>query len=243
VAGFSIARMRAVVLPLFLATALVGATLGPVSPTPEEATAAALDALSRHVKRSSHDGALRMAFQAYYNYRAAMPERVTKPYFYYVDLGLDNAARRGYVFDMEALTLVEGPFTVAHGRGSATGRNGAPTRFSNRPGSNASSLGLYLAQETYRFRGKAGGRPYVSTGLRLSGESGRFNDAARRRGIVAHGATYVTATSAGRSEGCPAMEMRRAERLLPLLADGGIVFLFSPRDARWLRDDPWVRAD
>jgi hypothetical protein len=75
----------------------------------------------------------------------------------------------------------------------------------------------------------------------LRGESGRFNDAAEARGIVAHGAPYVTATAAGRSEGCPAMEPERAERLLPLLANGGVVILYSPNDERWLREEPWVR--
>jgi hypothetical protein len=142
---------------------------------------------------------------------------------------------------MEALTLVEGPFTVSHGHGSLP-RDGVPGTFSNRPGSNASSLGLYLAQETYTFRGKSGGRPYTSVGLRMRGESGEFNDAARRRGIVAHGAPYVTAGRAGKSEGCPAMEQALARRLLPMLADGGVVFIYSPRDTRWLRADPWVQA-
>jgi hypothetical protein len=115
-----------------------------------------------------------------------------------------------------------------------------PTVFSNVPGSHASSLGLYLTRETYAFRGRAGGRAYRSVGLRLRGESGAFNDAAEERGIVVHGAPYVTASGAGRSEGCPAMEPERAERLLPLLAGGSVVFIYSPRDARWLREGPWV---
>jgi hypothetical protein len=38
------------------------------------------------------------------------------------------------------------------------------------------------------------------------------------------------------------MEQARARRLLPLLADGALVFLFSPRDAQWMRADPWVNA-
>jgi hypothetical protein len=207
-----------------------------------DAAETALDALAPHVERTSHADALRMAFQAYFNYRAAHPDRVRNPYFYFVDLGLDNRTRRGYVFDMASLTLVDGPFTVAHGRGSASARDGVPTNFSNRPGSKASSLGLYLAQETYAFNGRSGGRSYRSVGLRMRGESGAFNDAARRRGIVAHGAPYVTASAAGRSEGCPAMEPKRAARLLPLLADGGVVFIFSPLDARWLREATWVHA-
>jgi hypothetical protein len=59
--------------------------------------------------------------------------------------------------------------------------------------------------------------------------------------VVAHGAPYVTPDKAGRSEGCPAMEQARAKRLLPMLANGALVFLFAP-DAEWMRSDPWVVA-
>lgn len=200
----------------------------------------ALAALLPEVRRQSDPNGLRVAFQAYYNYRAANPERVRKPYLYYVDYGLDATTPRGYVFDMDAMTVVEGPFMVAHGRGSAPTSSGIPTRFSNRQGSNATSLGLYLAQETYGFRGTSGGRKYTSVGLRLAGVSGSYNSAARARGVVAHGAPYVTASRAGRSEGCPAMEQARAQRLLPRIANGGMVFHFSPRDGEWMRRDPWV---
>jgi hypothetical protein len=58
--------------------------------------------------------------------------------------------------------------------------------------------------------------------------SGASNSNARARGVVAHGAPYVTASRAGRSEGCPAVEPARAARLLPKLAHGGLVFLFAP---------------
>ena len=202
---------------------------------------AALDVLGAHVVRASDAAALRTAFLAYYNYREAHPVDVRKPYLYFVDLGLGNASPRGWVFDMDSLAVVDGPFTVAHGRGSGP-RNGTPTRFSNAPGTYASSLGLYLAQETYTFTGKSGGRRYASVGLRLRGESGEFNGAALARGIVAHGAPYVTSREAGRSEGCPAMEPARAKRVLPLIANGGVVFLYSPNDPRWLAGDPWVNA-
>jgi hypothetical protein len=195
--------------------------------------------LANRVPRLSHPDTLRQAFQAYHNYRAAHPLRVTKPYLYFVDFGLDSATPRGYVFDMDALTVVEGPFTVAHGRGSASGAT-ILTRFSNERGSNATSLGLYLAQETYDFRGRSGGRSYSSVGLRLQGVSGRFNNAARTRGIVVHGAPYVSPTSAGRSEGCPAMTEPLARKLLPRPANGGMVFHYSPRDVAWLNEDPWV---
>jgi hypothetical protein len=201
-------------------------------------TSVALSSLRRHVDRKSHPEALVRAFHAYYAFRERNPELVRKPYLFYVDYGLDNLTPRGYVFDMESLTLVEGPFTVAHGRGS--GGEGVPTRFSNIMDSAMSSLGLYLAQETYAFSGRSSGSRYHSVGLRLRGLSGQFNSAARARGIVAHGAPYVTAGRAGRSEGCPAMEEARARRLLPRIANGGMVYLFSPRDATWMNGDPWA---
>lgn len=247
------ARFRALVITTLSVLLLPGATsAGGAVPTlstpamlvvaPAEAEIA-LTTLAPLVARLSHPEALRTAFEAYFSFREARPDRVTKPYLYFVDLGLDNATARGWVFDMESLSVVEGPFNVAHGSGSSKTRDGVPTRFSNQPGSNTSSLGLYVAQETYDFHGKAGGRAYRSVGLRMAGVSGGFNDAARERGIVAHGAPYVTAAAAGRSQGCPAMEMARADRLLPMLANGGVVFVYSPGDDRWLAEDPWVNAD
>ena len=62
----------------------------------------------------------------------------------------------------------------------------------------------------------------------MQGVTPGYNDNALARGVVAHGAPYVSATKAGRSEGCPAMEQQRAQRVLPELANGGMVFLFAP---------------
>ena len=150
------------------------------------------------------------AFRSYFAYKTAHPSAVRKPFLYFVDYGLASTEPRGYVFDMDSRTVVDGPFTVAHGRGSSTSQYGVPTRFSNASGSYATSLGLYVAQATYGFHGKTGGQSYSSVGLRLTGVSNGFNDNALGRGVVAHGAPYVTSTRAGRSEGCPAMEPSRA---------------------------------
>lgn len=207
-----------------------------------EVTKTALSALAGSVRSLSRPEALEKAFQSYFAYKAAHPDVVRKPYLYFVDYGQPSTAARGYVFDMETLTIVDGPFTVAHGRGSATSQYGVPTRFSNVSGSNATSLGLYVAKAAYDFHGKMGGRPYNSVGLRLMGVSSGFNDNALARRVVAHGAPYVTPVKAGRSEGCPAMEPARAERLLPKLANGGMVFLFAP-DEHWMSRDPWLTAD
>ena len=223
--------------------AAVAASVADTSPA--EARAAlvrnALSELSVHVKKQSSGNALSSAITAYYAHRSAHPDEVTKPYLYYIDYGLSGSTARGYVFNMETLELVEGPFTVAHGRGSGP-KHAVPMTFSNRPGSAATSLGLYVTQETYGFSGKAGGVHYTSIGLRMQGESGRYNSNARRRGVVVHGAPYVTASGSGRSEGCPAMQQARARRLLPMLAHGSVVFQFSPHDEQWLRNDPWVNG-
>lgn len=256
------ARPHAVVSPAAHLTAAAPAPAAPIAanPTPMALQAAravldgvgvesgarltkvqsAVNTLARGVKRQSDPNALKLAVQAYYSYKTAHPEQVRKPYLYFVDYGLDSRTPRGYVFDMQALKIVEGPFMVAHGRGSAAPAEGRPSRFSNRNGSNATSLGLYLAQETYNFTGKASGQRYSSVGLRLKGLSGSYNSKARARGVVAHGAPYVTASRAGRSEGCPAVEPARAQRLLPKIANGGLVFLFSPLDEGWMEHDPWA---
>jgi hypothetical protein len=183
--------------------------------------------------------ALTDAFKAYFAYKAAHLEDVKKPFLYFVDYGLPSTKPRGYVFDMVAKTIVDGPFMVAQGRGSSPNKDGVPTVFSNQSGSAATSLGLYVAKDVYSFTGHTGGQTYSSIGLRLDGKSTGFNDHAFGRGVVAHGAPYVTRTRAGRSEGCPALEPARAQKLLPMLANGGVVFLFAPR-ADWLASDPWL---
>jgi L,D-transpeptidase-like protein len=203
--------------------------------------AAAVAALGNLVHPLSHPRALEDAFQSYFAFKSAHEDEVRQPYLYFADYGLPSSTPRGYVFDMDHLRVVEGPFTVAHGRGSQES-NGIPTRFSNALGSAATSLGLYVAENLYPFHGNAGGRSYSALGLRLMGVSGGYNDNAFARRVVAHGAPYVRPNGAGRSEGCPAMEVSRAKRLLPKLANGGMVFLFAP-DTAWMENDPWLAGE
>jgi hypothetical protein len=123
----------------------------------------ALATLGAAVTHVSHPRALEDAFRSYFAYRAAHPGTSTKPYLYFVDYGLPSTTPRGYVFDMAALRVVDGPFMVAHGRGSAAA-GGVPRRFSNAFGSASTSLGLYVAQELYAFRGTSSGQAYRSSG-------------------------------------------------------------------------------
>ena len=201
---------------------------------------AAVNAFSGIVRGLSRPEALETAIKSYFAFKSAHPDEVKKPYLYFVDFGLPATAKRGYVFDMEKLQIVDGPFTVAAGKGSQKD-GGVPTKFSNAARSAASSLGLYVTKALYSFSGHSGGRAYTSVGLRLDGKSTGFNDNALARGVVAHGAPYVTPNKAGRSQGCPAMEPSRAARLLHKLADGAVTFLFAP-DKNWMSRDPWVTA-
>lgn len=234
-------------------TAIAKAPAAPLAPTAvAKVASAALDPIAASTKSAveafasivptlSAPEALQDAFGAYYAFKDKHPDQVKKPYLYFVDYGQSSTEPRGYVFDMDQMKVVEGPFTVAHGRGSSTSQYGVPTKFSNGSGSAMTSLGLYVAKNLYDFTGHTGGHAYSSIGLRLDGVSTGFNDKAFARGVVAHGAPYVTPSKAGRSEGCPAMEPTRAERLLPKLANGGMVFLFAP-NAKWLAGDPWIAA-
>ena len=92
------------------------------------ATRTALTAFSNLVSPLSRPHALEDAFKSYFAYKAAHPDDVKKPYLYFVDFGLPNNKPRGYVFDMKALKIVDGPFTVAAGRGSRSRGPRSPAR-------------------------------------------------------------------------------------------------------------------
>ena len=208
----------------------------------DEMVSTAVATLSSTATNLSNAEALKQAFHAYYAFKAAHPESVKKPYLYFVDYGLSNHTPRGYVFDMDNLTLVDGPFIVAHGRGSSAGKDGVPTRFGNSSGGGTTSLGVFTTAETYQMTGHAAGTLYSTIALRLDGQSGKFNDEARARGVVMHGAPYVTATGSGRSLGCPAVQQFRANKLIPMIAHGSVVILYSPRDKTWVTQDPWING-
>jgi hypothetical protein len=201
--------------------------------------AEALEVLSAQVRVTSHPEALARRSGATSPTGPGTPSRCASRTSTSWTTGCRAPRRAATSSTWRRARSVEGPFMVATGAGSSRAQEGVPSRFSNAVGSASTSLGLYVAQELYHFRGKTAGQSYESVGLRLRGVSGHFNDRARTRGVVAHGAPYVTASHAGRSEGCPAVEQERAERLLPKLARGGLVFLFAP-EAGWMARDPWA---
>lgn len=145
-----------------------------------------------------------------------------------IDYSRPSTERRLWVFDLERQRLLFQEW-VAHGRN--TGNNLA-AKFSNDDGSFQSSLGAFTAQESY-----TGHNGYS---LRLKGLEPGFNDHARDRAIVIHGAPYVSEAvirsqgRLGRSLGCPAVRPAVAKQLIDTLREGAFVFAYYP-DRAWLR--------
>jgi hypothetical protein len=150
-----------------------------------------------------------------------------------IDYSKPSSEPRLWVFDLSTRALLYREL-VAHGQGS--GDNWA-TRFSNDDDTHRSSLGLFVADETYV--GKNG------YSLRLDGLEAGVNDRARDRAIVMHGASYVSAAFVrqqgrlGRSWGCPALSDSVAHQIIDRVKEGGAVFAYYP-DQRWLRTSKYL---
>ena len=114
-------------------------------------------------------------------------------------------------------------YHVSHGVGSADGKGNA-VRFSNINESKMTSLGLYLAAETYF--GKHG------LSLKMDGLE-ETNKIARQRAIVIHGAKYMSKEfikkygRAGRSWGCPAIAQEHKEELMTKLKGGSLYYIYK----------------
>ncbi len=124
---------------------------------------------------------------------------------------------------------------VAHGR--ETGANFAE-RFSNDEGSLQSSVGVFLTADTY-----VGENGYS---LRLDGLEPGFNDHARARAIVMHGAPYVrpgmeAQGRLGRSWGCPALPLSSARQVIDTIKEGTLVVAYYP-DAAWLQQSRFLNG-
>ncbi len=144
-----------------------------------------------------------------------------------IDYSRPSTDKRMWVFDAAGERLLYNEH-VSHGQGS--GGNYA-TRFSNVEGSHATSLGLFRTAETYY-----GGNGYS---MRMDGLDAGFNDNARMRAIVMHGAWYANPDMIrkqgrlGRSQGCPALREGIAREVIDALKGRQLVFSYAD-DAQWL---------
>lgn len=153
-----------------------------------------------------------------------------------IDYSRPSTERRLWVFDAGRGRLLFNEW-VAHGRNTGADR---ASKFSNDDGSYMSSLGGFAAQESY-----TGHNGYS---LRLKGLEPGFNDHARDRAIVIHGAPYVSEAiirsqgRLGRSLGCPAVRPAVARELIDTLREGAFVFAYYP-DPAWLKQSRLLAAD
>lgn len=137
-----------------------------------------------------------------------------------VDFTIPSSRHRGFLINMK--TGASEGFHVSHGIGSDDGRGNA-VRFSNRNESHMSSLGLYLAAETYY--GKHG------YSLRMDGLQST-NSNARRRAIVVHPADYMSPSfiksvgRSGRSHGCPALAPAHSRRVIDSLKGRSLYYIY-----------------
>jgi hypothetical protein len=139
-----------------------------------------------------------------------------------VDFSKVSSEPRYYLLDTNSGRVSE--HHVSHGRGSDPAHSGWLRQFSNRFGSNASSDGAYVTNETYV--GKYG------LSMRVRGLDWS-NSNAHARAIVIHPAWYAeqshlaTHGLLGRSEGCFAMSRTSLNETLNRLSPGH--FLYAAR--------------
>lgn len=117
---------------------------------------------------------------------------------------------------------------VAHGRGSDPSRTGWLERFSNEPRSNATSAGAYRTDSFY-----VGAHGHS---LRLEGLDPTNNNAISR-GIVVHGAWYVSkeiigfSGMLGRSQGCFAVADSSLPEIMMRLAPGRLIYAGKAKES------------
>ncbi len=143
-----------------------------------------------------------------------------KNVFTIIDYTLPSSKERFWVIDMDK-RRVEHATHVSHGinSGSLYSRY-----FSNIVNSKQTSVGVFLANETYE-----GIHGYS---LRLDGLSGGLNDKARERAIVVHGADYAhpnvveKAGQLGTSWGCPAVPSNVSKQIINKIKEGTYIYAF-----------------
>ena len=150
-----------------------------------------------------------------------------------IDYSKPSTEKRLWVLDMRTRTVLYEEL-VAHGQGTG---DAMATSFSNTPDSHKTSLGLFVTEGTYV--GKNG------YSLRLNGLDEGFNDRARERAIVMHGAPYVSEAFAkaqgrlGRSHGCPALREAVAREVIDRVKGGNLLFAYYP-DQQWLKSSQYL---
>jgi|WetSurMetagenome_2_1015567.scaffolds.fasta_scaffold399303_1 hypothetical protein len=160
---------------------------------------------------------------------------VQKPILTVIDYSLPSTEPRLWTFDITNQKLLFHTL-VAHGKGNG---DNYVTKVSDRPGSLASPVGLYVTADTY-----FGHRGYS---LVIKGLDFGFNDRAESRRIVMHGAWYVNESIAktqgriGRSWGCPAVKEELAAPIINTIKGKSALFAYFPEKA-WLSKSKYLQV-
>ncbi len=145
-----------------------------------------------------------------------------------LDLSQSSNAKRLYVLNMETKEVLFNTY-AAHGRNSG---GEFATAFGNTMNSFKSSLGFYITGPTYL------GAHGLS--MRLIGIEKGINDDAEKRGIVMHGADYVSehfikqCGRLGRSQGCPAVPKEICTAIVNFIKEGSCFYMYYP-DQHYLK--------
>lgn len=226
-------RLRAARPVLWAALTLLGATLSAHAESRTAQPFAHLTQLIHAQAPNISSKAILTGIDAYFH--AKQQHLTDKPLVTIVDYSVPSNRRRLAVADVQTGRVLFYTY-VAHGKGSGLKY---ATHFSNKPGTDASSIGVYLTGRTYY--GKHG------YSLRLRGLNPKFNGAAYRRDIVIHSAWYVSKAFAqdhgrmGRSWGCFALS-RKVESAIVRLIRGKTVLVGYYPDPKWLDSSPFLNA-
>lgn len=135
-----------------------------------------------------------------------------------IDFSKPSSERRLYILNLK--TGAVSKHFVAHGKGSGVN---IANKFSNIDGSKMSSLGLYVAGNTYYG---VHGESLNLYGLEAS------NSKAAERDIVVHAASYVSEDFVkirgrlGRSWGCPAVAPGIIGKMISNFKEGGVIYAY-----------------
>lgn len=205
------------------------------SPTAPTTHAAAIDAKAKKIAANApglKPSIVKLGLQALHNSQKH-GVHTTKPIITLIDYSLASTEKRLWVLDLNKDQVIHTSM-VAHGKHSGENHT---TNFSNRIGSLQTSLGVFITQNTYF------GHDGLS--LKIQGLEKGYNDNAKVRTIVVHGAPYVskqfvaTMGRAGRSWGCPAVEKPLAKPIIDTIKDGTLILAFYP-DQDWLTKSKFI---
>ena len=160
------------------------------------------------------------ALEGFYDLKAK--GMVSRDILTLIDFSMSSNTKRLWVIDLATNTILYNTL-VAHGRN--TGEEFAKN-FSNDAESYKSSLGFYVTGSIYN--GKHGASLY------LNGLEKGFNDNARNRSVVMHGADYVSESfiknnhRLGRSLGCPAIPVEMTKEIINTIKDKSCLYIYHP---------------